>query len=141
MNLAEAVQAEFDEVRVPIQAAMAGRFKELVMENFGENGTSRPHEWEDLRSKKYARKVGRDYATLYVDGSLMDSVQIDPYNPDAAAVFSDSEYASTHQWGDESRNIAPRPFFPMTEAGLTPYAIEEVTKAAQWEAVKQLGAA
>lgn len=133
-DLAEQIRARFEEVKVPIQAAMAGRFREIVLQNFGETGTDRPVEWEALRSKRYAKKVGRDYATLYVSGKLMDSVKIDPYNQDGAVVSTDCKYANTHQWGDESRNIAERPFFPITKEGnITPYAESQVIEAAQNE--------
>ena len=134
-NLAEQIQARFDELKVPIQAAMAGRFRELVFENFGETGTDRPEKWPDL-STKYAKKVGRDYATLYVNGTLMNSVEIDPYNPDAAVVSTKCPYAMAHQWGED--NMPKRPFFPMTDLEPTPHAESQVIEAAQHEAERLL---
>ena len=134
LSLGGLVEEVFEKIRVPVQAAMAGKFRELVIQNFGEAGTDRPFEWDALRSEKYARKVGRDYATLYVDGKIMDSIEVDPYNKDASSVFTNCEYASTHQWGDESRNIAARPFFPMSKEGfITPDAMNAVTDAAARE--------
>lgn len=134
LSLGGLAEDVFQRIKVPVQAAMAGRFRELVLQNFGETGTDRPIEWESLRSEKYARKVGRDYATLYVDGKLMDSIEVDPYNPDAASVFTNCEYAVAHQWGDESKNLAARPFFPMSNDGfITPDAMNEVTIAAAGE--------
>ena len=139
LSLGGLAEEVFQQVKVPVQAAMAGRFRELVLQNFGETGTDRPIEWEALRSEKYARKVGRDYATLYVEGKLMDSIEVDPYSPDAASVFTNCEYAAAHQWGDESRNLAARPFFPMSKDGfVTPDAMNSVTEAAAQELERQL---
>jgi phage gpG-like protein len=135
LNFAEQIQARFDEIKVPIQAAMAGRFREIVMGNFGETGTDRPEEWPTL-SPKYAKRVGRDEATLFVTGTLMDSVEIDPYNPDAAVVSTKCPYAMAHQYGEG--NMPKRPFFPMTDLELTPYAEQQVMEAAQHEAERLL---
>ena len=141
MNLVEAIQAKFEEVRVPIRAAMAGRFAEICRENIGEGFVSnRPAEWPDLKPK-YAKRVGRENATLFLtpdeaarvggeSGKLYNSIQVDPYGQDAAIVFSDCEYAAKQQ--------KTRPFFPMLNGELTPYAIAEVTAAAQREAERLL---
>ena len=114
---------------------MAGRFREIVMENFGETGTDRPEEWPAL-SPKYAKRVGREEATLFVTGTLMNSVEIDPYNPDAAVVSTKCSYAMAHQYGEG--NMPKRPFFPMTDLELTPYAEQQVMEAAQHEAERLL---
>ena len=134
MNLGEAIQAKFDEVRVPIQAAMANRFASIVHNNFGFEGEDRPRNWP-LLSFDYARKFhkGVDTPTEILSGDMMNSVRIDENNPDAASVFVDPsiEYAAEQQ--------GMRPFFPMDVTGeLTPYAKDEVIRAAQNEAERIL---
>jgi hypothetical protein len=127
----------FEQVKIPIQAAMAGRFAEICRENIGSAfGAHRASDWTDL-TDKYAKRVGRTEATLFLtpaeaakiggeSGKLFNSIQVDPYPQEAAVVFSDCEYAAVQQ--------KTRPFFPMTPDGeITPYAKDEVTRAAQNE--------
>jgi phage gpG-like protein len=113
-----------------VLGAMAAKFKYLCMMNTGFSGIDRPHEWDAL-SPRYAKRVHRDFATMDLTGNLMRSIRMQVH-PDYSEVFiapDDCPYASRHQWGDE---IMPaRPFFPMTEDGLTPYAEQEVVSAAQ----------
>jgi hypothetical protein len=127
-------QEKFEEIRIPIQAAMASRFATIVGHNFGFEGEDRPKPWPAL-SFDYAQHYhkGVDVPTEILSGDMMNSVRIDETNPDAASVFVDPaiEYAASQQ--------ATRPFFPMTDDGeLTPYAIDEVTRAAQNEAERLL---
>lgn len=141
MNLAEQIQAKFEEVRVPIQAAMAGRCAEICRENIGSAaGANRPSDWPGLKPK-YAKRVGRDEATLFLtpaeaakvggeSGKLYNSIQVDPYGQEAAVCFSDCEYAEKQQ--------ETRPFFPILNGELTPYAVSEITAAAQREAERLL---
>ena len=133
MNLAEQIQAKFEEVRVPIQAAMANRFASIVHNNFGFEGEDRPKSWPSL-SFDYAQHYHRgvDVPTEILSGDMMNSVRIEENNPDAASVFVDPsiEYAASQQ--------ATRPFFPMLGGQLTPYAIDEVTRAAQNKAERLL---
>ena len=129
-------------VKTSVQGAMAGRFLELTRENFGQSGTNRPIGWENLRSKKYAKRVGRDYATLFLSGELFDSLKIETSSPDHAAVWTENEYANTHQWGDESRNIANRPFMPLYgnafSSDISNEAKQHLIEAAQSELERQL---
>ena len=133
MDLAEAIQAKFEEVRVPIQAAMANRFASIVHNNFGFDGEDRPKVWPTL-SFEYAKKYhkGVDIPTEILSGDMMNSVRIEENNPEFASVFVDPsiEYAAEQQ--------KTRPFFPVLNGQLTPYAIDQVTRAAQNEAERLL---
>lgn len=120
------------------QAAMAEKFFEITRENFGDTGVDRPLEWANL-SPKYARRVGRDHATLFLSGELESSLNFDGTNPEFSEVWTDNDYALAHQFGNPSRNLPPRPFMPLTNesdseyAELTDYAAEQVVAAAQAE--------
>jgi phage gpG-like protein len=112
-----------------VLGAMAARFKFMCMQNLGATGIDRPSQW-DLLSPKYAKRVGRDYATLELTGQLMQSIRMQTHD-DFSEVFvepDDCPYAARHQFGDDK--MPARPFFPMTEAGLTPMAEAEVLAAA-----------
>lgn len=120
--------------------AMAARFKFLCLQNLGATGTDRPHAWKPL-TKPYAARVGRAYATLDLNGRLMRSIRV-RVSDDESSVYVDPDdciYAARHQWGDDGGKPMPaRPFFPMTDAGLTPQAEAEVIQAAQDMLTKSL---
>ena len=129
---ASSLEAEFARVKVPCQAAMADAFAGVVDANFGAAGNAgqdRPIEWENLRSKKYAKRVGRTHATLELDGDLRSSVWVLPDAEDAAIVETSHFYAGTHQFGDPSRNIAERPFFPIIGDEVTPFTTDKCVAA------------
>lgn len=130
LGLERMVEEVFNRVKIPVQAAMAGEFREITLANFGASGVARPRDWAEL-SKRYSKRVHRDYATLHLNGDLFDSIEIDPFSEDGAAVFTNNPYASTHQFGDASRNIPARPFMPIQlDRELTPYARNRVLEAA-----------
>lgn len=117
---------------------MGETLAQLTRENFGATGISRPHEWEALRDERYARKVGRDYATLYVTGDLFNSIECQEPIGNMVTVIAgqgDSErYASAHQFGEGK--MPERPFFPVVgdfDTKLTPYAEARITEAANNE--------
>lgn len=121
---------------VRIQGAMAERFFEITRNNFGFSGEDRPIEWEPLKDEKYAKKVGRDYASLFLTGDLESSINIDTSQVSGAVVWIDDgqPYAQVHQWGYEEGGIPARPFFPMFPDGsFTSYTFNEVTQAAEIE--------
>ena len=118
----------FQSLRQPMQAAMAEKFYEITRNNFGMSGEDRPTEWPPL-SERYAKKVDRDYATLFVSGDLEASINWSAANQEYSEVWSDSPLATVHQWG-EGRCPA-RPFMPILKSGeLTEYARLQVTDAA-----------
>ena len=141
MDLAEQVQAKFEEVRVPIQAAMANRFASIVHNNFGQEGEDRPTQWPML-SRNYANAFhdGSRIPTETLSGDLQSSIQIDETNPDAAVVWTDCPYAAEQQNG--SAHVPARPFFPIIGVGsgasLTPYTLDQVMRAAENEAERLL---
>jgi len=139
--LGNAIDETFNRVRIPVQAAMAETCFDVTINNFGMSGEDRPVEWEALRDDKYARKVGRDYATLNLTGELEKSVTFDASNPDYAEVFLSNPpvYAAAHQWGESG--MPERPFLPIqkdTET-LTPYTEGKCLDAANKALQEALG--
>jgi len=128
---AQSVGAELAALKVPCQAAMADVVFETTRSNFGASGKDRPIEWEALRDERYAKKVGRDYATLHLKGTLEESIDLDSSNEDAAIVFCMDEpvYAKAHQEG--IGNMPERPFFPIIPKSndLTPATTAECLSA------------
>jgi phage gpG-like protein len=122
-----------DELENPqaILAAVGETVALITRENFGEWGVDRPEAWPAL-SKKYAKKVKRPYATLFVTGDLYNSIQSLPPTNDSVTVIAADEKASWHQLG-EGHN-PPRPFFPVTaDERLTPYAEAAILAAIEQE--------
>jgi phage gpG-like protein len=137
-ELENAVMAAFEKAKVPCQAAMANRFASIVHHNFGFGGEDRPFPWPALNAH-YADVFhgGQRIPTEILSGDMQASVQIDETNADAAKVWTDCEYAGEQQWGTQS--VRARPFFPMYKDGsVTPYALDEVIRAAQNEAERIL---
>jgi phage gpG-like protein len=125
-----------EEIKAGCQLAMATAFKITAQNNLGEEGEDRPTVWRDLsnspRGKKYQKMVGRSIATLYETGALHDSIAVDEsMQPEACAVVCNSEYGYDHQFGDASRGLPSRPFFPMIGDELTPYTEAKCIEAAQ----------
>jgi phage gpG-like protein len=136
-----------EEVKQPVQGAMAEKYFEIVRSNFGQFGVDRPIEWAPLSDRSeigraYIRKVGRTYATLFVTGKLESSVSFDA-NEDRGRVYVDNsvcDYAVENQYGNPARNLPPRPFFPLTENGETSeFTQEKVTEAARGELERLIG--
>lgn len=98
-----AVQQRLEGARQPAQEAMADVFHGVVLANFGSIGFDRPHDWQPL-SPKYAKRVGRQFATLYVTGALKGTVKKDAANVEAATVSmansGDVPYALAHHHGN-----------------------------------------
>lgn len=119
---------------------MAAKFKQITIENFGYSGKARSQEWKALSKtksgKKYQRKVGRSVATLEYDEDLFRSFRVSVM-PDYSEVSSTSDYAATHQFGDEDRNIPARPFAPTIGPPnaeiLNDYAAMEINRAVNEE--------
>lgn len=105
-----------------IQNAGAAELLETVRSNFGQEGVDRPEPWGSL-TDRYAKRVGRSYATLYLDGEeasklnqvsglLFDSNQLSTSEENGgqyAMVFNDCVYAEKQQ--------SQYPFFPFTPDG------------------------
>jgi hypothetical protein len=130
-----ALSVYFDEVREPVQNAMSERFFEIVRSNFGEFGVDRPTEWTAL-TPGYAKRVGRDNATLFVTGKLESSVKMEN-TPDCGRVSvsdSDCAYALAQNFGYPPNNLPPRPFFPVDSSGeITQFTRGQVEEAATEE--------
>lgn len=129
---ADSIYEQFESVRQDVQGAMGECFFEIVRSNFGKFGIDRPISWIPL-TPDYAKRVGRDYATLFVSGALESAIQLDNSEPDFCRVSvsdDDVPYATVHQFGG-GNNVPARPYFPIDSAGYpTPYAQGEVTNAA-----------
>lgn len=129
---------KFDQARTPVQGAMAEKFFEIVRMNFGDFGFDRPIEWAPL-SPDYARRVGREHATLLVSGRLAGAVKLDVTEERGRVSVSDQDvpYALAHQYGSDRRNLPARPYFPIDENGNPmPKTLELVNEAAR-EALAQ----
>jgi hypothetical protein len=139
--LATQVANRLEDIRPGIEAAMAERFFEIVRSNFGDFGVDRPIEWAPLTSR-YAKKVGRDNATLFITGKLESAVHMET-GPDGGRVFISSDEAPSalaHQYGYAPNGIPPRPYFPITESGgITWFTQMQVEEAARVELARLIG--
>lgn len=127
-------------IQQPVQGAMAERFFEIVRSNFGDVGVDRPADWAPL-SPKYAKRVGRDHATLFVTGRLEAAVKMENTQEAGRVSISDSDvpYATVHQYGG-GNNIPARPYFPIDNAGNpTTFTQAQVEDAARDEFQRLIG--
>lgn len=139
------ITARFEEVRIPVQRAMAEQFKDIVISNLGPIGIDRPTQWAPLSNWApyfYAQRVGRSYATLFETGQLLNSITLNAESAEAAVVFVDDDvcpYAAGHQTGVPDKNLPARPFFPMSPDGtVTSYTTNAVVDAARQELEREL---
>lgn len=117
-----------------VESSMAERFKEMTLSNFGIAGADRPLDWPRL-SPRYARKVGREIATLVVSGRLKGAI----HTTENVVSVSNAQvpYATVHQEG--GKNMPARPYFPIRKDGTCmPYTLAQVKEAAQKELDKKL---
>jgi phage gpG-like protein len=123
------------------ELAMAESFQEAVLSNFGATGKYRPWSgWPPL-SPAYAKKVGRDYATLEVSGRLKANVLLELNGAGNFEVTSDDErvpYATVHQTGG-GNNIPQREYFPMHDDGTVYRQVSDLVQdAAEAALLKEL---
>lgn len=124
-------------VKSDAQLAMGEAVLDVVHANFGETGFDRPASWAPL-SPKYAKKVGRTFATLEVTGEMKSAVKLDNSDPNHSSVSiskDDCPYALAHQFGYEANNLPARPYFPVDSAGNLMPATMSLVKIAAEEAV------
>lgn len=100
--------------RDSILRRVGAKLKWLTVQNFGISGTGRPSAWKPL-SKRYAKRVGRETATLEASGELMRSLRVGQPNGESITVYSDDPKAGYHQFGEGHNPL--RPFFPITTDG------------------------
>src|SRR6478609_2754231 len=133
------LEAALREARTPINFAMGQKMREMVWGNFGVAGVDRPMAWAPL-SPAYAKKVGREYATLKLTGALKDAIAVGGAEGESITVSvsdADVPYSSVHQSG--SRRMPKRPYFPIDDNGnVMPYTASQVTAAAQKAAEEEL---
>lgn len=126
------LEAAIEEVRPVVLEAMGDRTKELVLGNFGIAGADRPMAWAPL-SPAYAKKVGREIATLKLSGALIDSIKQGGSEGESVTVSvsdSDIPYASVHQTG--GRRMPKRPYFPIDDSGkVLDWSKSQIVEAAQ----------
>lgn len=128
-QVAESLNAKFAEVKIAAQDAMADRMYEIVDGNLGDSGNFRPKEWSQLINKRYAKKVGREHATLRETGRMGATVDMVRGNSEFASVFTNDEVAAAHQYGLGKLKDVPRPFFPIRDGNVTPEATAECVEA------------
>jgi phage gpG-like protein len=145
-SIEQAVNNAYEAMRIPAQDAAAEEIAVMVMGSFGVTGTTRQFDWQGL-APKYARRVGRQYPTLYLNeqeaqklgaesGRLKNSTVINTGEKESAYVVNRCEYAAAHQSGTD--HIPARPFFPMDQNGVMPAAALERVIAAAQSAVDKL---
>jgi len=112
-----------------VEHAMAVRFHELTLGNFGIAGVDRPIHWAPL-SGAYARKVHRQIATLYVTGALKNAIKVER---NVVSVSNDDvPYALAHQYGYAKGGLPARPYFPIRANGsCMPYTFSQLVEAAE----------
>lgn len=126
-ELANKIRRQIFDLVDPVQDAMAQRFLEMTLSNFGIAGADRPIEWAPL-SYAYSLKVGRKIATLYVTGALKGAI----HQNDNEVEVNDAEvpYATAHQYGND--RLPARPYFPLrTDGECLPYTFSQVVEAGQ----------
>jgi phage gpG-like protein len=112
--LASSLEAAVEEARPAVQSAMAEAYYDVVYGNIGEAGVDRPIFWPPL-SKRYADKMSRSHATLFVNGQLLNAIKLDNSSDEQSTVSvsdQDCPYAVAHQYGYPPRNLPARPYFP-----------------------------
>lgn len=130
----------FDSLRQPAQAAMADVYKGVVDANFGSEGFDRPWPWEPL-SPPYSKRVGRDFATLFVSGALKATVEKDSSDAEASSVSMGNTglvaYAMAHHHGYSKNNLPARRVFPLTEDNSTTDKTMRLVTQAACEAIER----
>lgn len=136
-GLERAVKDRIKAAQPKAELAMAETFQECVLSNFGATGKFRPWSgWPPL-SPAYAKKVGRDYATLEVSGRLKANVAIELNGAGNFEVTSADDrvpYATVHQYGG-GNNIPQRQYFPMTDDGQVYRQVEDIVQRAAEDAL------
>lgn len=128
-EITEQILAIAKSVTPAVESSMAERFKEMTLSNFGIAGADRPLDWPRL-SPRYARKVGREIATLVVSGRLKGAIHTE--GNVVSVSNAQVPYAVIHQTG--GKNMPARPYFPIRKDGTCmPYTLSEVTASAQKE--------
>lgn len=138
--------AKLEAARGPVQARMTEAFYGIVMANFGSVGWDRPWTWQQL-SPKYAKRVGRTFATLFVTGALKATVKADL---NAATVTmgntSSVPYALAHHHGHPgnfgwtqpgSGELPARRVFPLDEADQPTERSQATVMQAAYEALRE----
>lgn len=130
--LRQTILGKVKEVKGQVEGAMAEKFQECVLANFGATGLFRPWSgWAPL-SPAYAKKVGRTYATLEVSGRLKQNVLIESRGEHVEVTSSDERvpYATVHQFGG-GNSIPAREYFPIgTDGEVTRQVQDLVVEAA-----------
>lgn len=84
-------------------------------ERFEEKRGPRGDEWEPWQDARYRKaQTGRGKSLLEDEGDLLGSI-VPAVDGDQVTVGSVKEYAATHQYGDEERNIPARPYLGLSE--------------------------
>lgn len=141
------VRAKCVEAKRSVQAKMALTYQDCVLRNFGPTGEFRLWTgWHPL-SAAYAKKVGRDYATLEVSGRLKSAVLLDssdsPRSMRVVAENSNVPYATAHQYGNPRGNrghpgLPAREYFPMYEDGTPTRQVQDLVEEAAREELERI---
>jgi len=100
-----------------VHAAMAKRYRQVVLGAFGANGQNRPTMWQPLSpayAKRIAKSGGQPVPTLYRRGTIFNSIG-ESASEQMGSVFTFNPLAEYHQFGTDK--LPSRPFFPFDRAG------------------------
>ncbi len=117
--------------RQKVLLAMVEELRTLSERNFGANRPNRPAEWPPL-SPTYQKAIKYFGAPkLILTGRLVSGFRITS-TPDKATLYNETPYAARHQFGDNFGiyKVPGRPFVPVINGELTPYAKKQLTDAA-----------
>lgn len=112
-------------------SALGAHLEDSVVARIEEGGPGPNGEvWPDW-SERYARTRGPGKALLRDEGELLTSIQYVVNNGDELEVGSNLEYAATHQYGDDDREIPARPYLglsPEDEAAIEAEALDWMSR-------------
>ncbi len=140
------IMQRVEAIKPRVQGAMAARFAEIVLSNFGIAGADRPWHFERL-TPEYAKKVGREIATLEVTGALKASLLTGGSEGESTRVSmsnSSVPYALAHHDGSPEGNrshpgLPARRVFPLDESdNVLPWTQSQVQEAAANELARMI---
>lgn len=105
----------------------------ITRESFGANKPNRPSYWQPLSPytiKEYReRGISPLVPTLLRSGTLMNSITVGAPTDTYIEVYTTCDYATQHQFGNPILGVPARPYFPVINDKLTPYAAARITQA------------
>lgn len=96
-----------------ILISMGQKFVDMTQSNFGQSGGKyKDSTWKPL-SKSYSKRVGSSVPTLKRSGELFKSIRMNSPRQNFVEIYTKNSYAAAHTFGNRSRNLPPRNFWPI----------------------------